>query len=153
MIGKADQAGDVVLAAAALDQPALVFGPQARTVINVGQFMQDGGEHFAAYGAVGAVGLLRGRAAVGQAGKQVLVKVQFGHQRGLAVRVFRHLVGPADINPPVQLLDKAWRQSAHRLIEQCLAGLLFGRAQTFGLEPQLQAGLGCAGTEQHSPGQ
>ena len=35
------------------------------------------------------------------------------------------------------------RQCAHRFIKQCLAGLLLCRAQAIGLEPQLQAGLGC----------
>ena len=115
--------------------------------------MQHGGEHFAAHSAMGAIGLLGGGAAVGEAGEQVAVEVQFGHQRSLAIGVFRHLVGPADINTPVQLLDKARRQSAHRFVEQRLACLLFGRAQAIGLEPQLQAGLGCACTEQHSPGQ
>ena len=89
LIGQADQAGDVVLAAAALDQRALVLGPQARTVIDMGQFMQHGGEHFPAHGAVGAIGFLGGGAAVGQAGEQVAVEVQLGHQRGLAVGVSR----------------------------------------------------------------
>ncbi len=110
LIGQSDQAGDVVLAAAASDQRALVAGPQARTVIDVGQFMQHGGEHFPAHGAVGAVGLAGGGAAIGQAGEQVAVEVQLGHQGGLAVGVGGHLVGPADIDAPVQLFDEARRQ-------------------------------------------
>jgi len=110
LIGQADQAGDAVLAAAALDQRALVLGPQARTVIDMGQFMQHGGEHFPAHGAVGAIGFLGGGAAIGQGSEQIAVEVQFGHQRGLTIGIFGHLVGPADINASVQLLDKARRQ-------------------------------------------
>jgi hypothetical protein len=96
LIGQANQAGDVVLAAAALDQRALVLGPQARTVIDVGQLMQHSGEHFPAHGAVGAVGLLGGGGAVGEAGQQLAVEVQLGDQRRLAVGIGGHLIGPAD---------------------------------------------------------
>ena len=145
-IRQADQPGDAVLAAAAANERALTVGPQARTVIDVGQFMQHSGEHFPAHGAVGAIGFTGGSAAVGQAGEEVAIEVQLGHQGSLAVSVVGHLVGPADIDAPVKLLDKARRQGAHRFIEQCLAGLLFSRAQAFCLEPQLQAGVGCVGT-------
>jgi hypothetical protein len=41
----------------------------------------------------------------------------------------------------------------HRFIEQCLAGMLLGRAQAIGLEPQLQAGLSRVAQQQHHPGQ
>lgn len=118
----------------------------------MGQFVQNGGEHFPSHGAVGAMGLLRRGAAVDKAVEQVAIEVQLRHQRGLAVGVGRHLVGPADIDASVQPLDEARRQRLHGFIEQRLAGLLLRRAQSFDVEVQLQAGLGHAAREQQDPG-
>ncbi|MNF81762.1 hypothetical protein D3C84_640500 [compost metagenome] len=100
----------------------------------MGEFVQHRGEHFPAYGAVRTMGFFRRGTAVGQAGQQLAIEVELRHQRRLTVSVARHVVGPADIDATVQLLDEAWRQCLHRFIQQCLAGLLLCRAQAFGLE-------------------
>jgi hypothetical protein len=141
-VGNADQPGAVEASGAALDQRALGVRPQACTVVNVGDFMQHRGEQFLAHSAVGAIGFFFGRAAVGEAREQFAIQIEFGNQRGLAIGVAGHVIGPADIDAPIQPLDKARRQLLHRLIDQRLAGLLLGGAQTVGLEPQLQAGVG-----------
>ena len=141
-IWDAYQPGAVEAAGATLDQRALGVWPQAGAVINVGDFVQHRGEQFLAHSAVGAIGFFFRGAAIGEAGEQFAVQIEFGNQRRLAVGIGRHVVGPADIDAPIQPLDKARRQFLHRLIDQRLAGLLLGGAQTFGLEPQLQAGVG-----------
>ncbi len=96
---------------------------------------------------MGAMGFLGGRAAVGEAGQQLAIQVEFVDQRCLAVGVVRHVVGPADIDATVQLFDEARRQRLHRFIQQRLAGVLLLRAQAFGLEPQLQVGLSAVAQE------
>ena len=136
-----------------MDQRALGGGPQTRAVINVGELVQHGCQQLLAHGAVRAIGLFFGRAAVGEAGEQFAVQVEFGNQGRLAVGVAGHVVGPADVDAPVQLFDEAGRQLLHRFIEQRLTGLLLGGAQTVGLEPQLQAGVGAVAKQQQRPGQ
>ena len=96
--------------------------------------MQHRRQHLAAHGAMGAIGLFACGAAVGEAGQQVAIQVEFRHQRRLAVGVAGHVVGPADVDAPVELLDEARRQSLHGFIEQGLAGLLLGGTQTVALE-------------------
>ncbi|MNR25508.1 hypothetical protein D3C85_1426630 [compost metagenome] len=96
--------------------------------------MQHRRQHFPAHSAVGAIRFLGRSAAVGEAGEQVAVQVEFGHQRRLPVGIGGHLIGPADVDPAVELLDEARRQCLHGLIEQRLTGLLLCRAQPLGLE-------------------
>ncbi|MNF77596.1 hypothetical protein D3C84_597460 [compost metagenome] len=100
----------------------------------MGEFVQHRGEHFPAHGAVGAISLLGCGAAVGEAGEQVAVQVEFGHQRRLAVGIARHVIGPANVDASVELLDEPRRQRLHGFIKQRLAGLLLRGAQAFGLE-------------------
>ena len=151
-VRQANQPGAVVLTCTALDEGALGVRPHTGAVINVGQFVQDGGEHFPAHGAVGAVGLLgRGRA-VGQARQQFAVEVQLGDQRRLPVGIAWHVIGPAHQDLAIQLLDKARWQLAHGLVQQRLTGLLFSRTQAFGLELQMQRGLGAAADQQQAAG-
>ena len=152
LIRQANQAGVAVLTGAAADQRALGCGPEAGAVVDVGDFVQDGGEHFTAHGAVWTVGLPgRGRA-IGQPCQERAIEVQLGGQRCLAVGVAGHVIGPAHQNLSVQLFDKTRWQALHGLIQQGLAGLLLGRAQAFGLELQMQRGLGTAGDQQQATG-
>ena len=60
LVGQANLAGVVVLSGATPDQAALGGRPEAGAIVDVGQFVQHGGEHFPAHGAVGAVGLQGG---------------------------------------------------------------------------------------------
>ncbi len=145
LIGQANQPCVAALPGAATDQCAFGGGPEAGAVINVRQLVQHGGEHFPAHSAVGAVGLLGGRRAVGECGQQLAVEVQLGGQRRLAVGVGGHVIGPAHQNLPVQLFNKTRWQALHCFIKQGLAGLLFSRAQALGLELQMQRSLGAAG--------
>ena len=153
LIGNADQPGTVEAPGAALDQRAFGVWPEACAVINVGDFVQHRGEQFLAHSAVGAMGLLFGRAAVGETGEQFAVQIEFGDQGCLAIGVAGHVIGPADIDAPIQPFDKTRRQGLHGFIDQRLAGLLLGGAQTVGLEPQLQAGVGAVAKQQQRPGQ
>ncbi|MNF65833.1 hypothetical protein D3C84_476090 [compost metagenome] len=133
-VRNANQARTVTALGAALNQFALGIRPQARTIINMSQLMQDGGQHFPAHGAVGAISLFSRGAAVREAGQQVAIQIELRDQRRLSVGILGHVIGPADINAPVQLLDEARRQCLHGFIEQGLAGLLLRGRQTFGLE-------------------
>jgi len=152
LIRQANQARVAVLSGAAPDQRALGCGPESGAIVEVGEFMQDGGEHFTAHGAVGAVGLLGGSRTIGQPCQERAIEVQLGGQRCLAVGVAGHVIRPAHQNLPIQLLDKTRWQALHGLIQQGLAGLLLGRAQAFGLELQMQRGLGAAGDQQQATG-
>ena len=118
----------------ALNQRALRIRPEARAVINVGQLMQHRGEHFPAHGAMGAIGFLGRGAAVGEAGQQLAIQIELGNRRRLAIGIAAHVIGPADVDAPVQLLDEPRRQCLHGFIKQRLAGLLLRGAQAFGLE-------------------
>ena len=100
----------------------------------MGEFVQHRGEHLPAHGAMGAIGFFGGGAAVGEAVEQVAIQVEFGHQRRLAIGIAGHVVGPADVDAPVELLDEPRRQRLHGFIKQRLAGLLLRGAQAFGLE-------------------
>lgn len=145
---QADQAGIGGLARAAGDQLALVVRPQARTVIDMSDFVQHRRQQFLADRAVGSMSQGSGRAAVGEAVEELAVEFQAGHGRGFAIRVVRHLAGPVDADAPVQPLDKAGRQARHGFIEQCLAGLALCRAQVIALQVQLQPGDGRAASQQ-----
>src|SRR5690606_28355288 len=108
-IRNADQSGTVVTSGAALDQRAFGSWPKTRAVIDVGKFVQHRGQHFAADGAVRTISLFGCSAAIGEAGKQVAVEVELGYQRCLAVGVARHVIGPADVDAPVELFDEPRR--------------------------------------------
>ncbi|MCY1400224.1 hypothetical protein D9M71_153000 [compost metagenome] len=140
LVRQADLAHTGILPIALLDQPALRLGPQTGAVIDVGQLMQDGRQQFFAHRAVGAMGLGCGGAAIGEARQQFAVQIQAGDRRGLAIGILAHVCRPADIDAPIQALDKTGRQSLHGLVKQRLAGLLLRRAEAIGLQDQLQAG-------------
>ncbi|MNP04588.1 hypothetical protein D3C76_965070 [compost metagenome] len=115
--------------------------------------MQHSGQHFPTHGAMGAMGFFARGAAIGETGQQIAVQIELGHQRCLAVGIARHVIGPADDDTPVQLLDETWRQRLHGFIKQRLAGLLLRGRQTFGLELQLKACVGRVAKQQQGPGQ
>ncbi|MNX96072.1 hypothetical protein D3C86_1283740 [compost metagenome] len=138
---------------ATLNQRALRLGPQARAIIDVGQFVQHGGQHFPTHSAVGTIGFLGCGAAIRKAGQQVAVQIELRHRRCLTVGVGGHLIGPADVDAPVELLDEMRRQGLHGFIKQGLAGLLLRGAQAFGLEVEFKVGVGQVAEQQHDPGQ
>ncbi|MDT4855422.1 hypothetical protein FQZ97_897750 [compost metagenome] len=87
--GQANQAVAVGLVAAAEQLGALRGGVQARAVVEMGQLVEQGGEHLAAHRAVHAAGLLGRRAAVGESRQQVAVEDQGVETGGAAIAVFR----------------------------------------------------------------
>ncbi|MNI28713.1 hypothetical protein D3C73_825050 [compost metagenome] len=108
-IGDADQPGTVAASGAALDQRTLCDRPQTRAIINVGEFVQHRRQHLAAHRTVGAIGFFVGCAAVGEAGEQIAIEVELGHQRRLAIGIAWHVIGPADVDASVELLDETRR--------------------------------------------
>ncbi|MNQ83291.1 hypothetical protein D3C85_983670 [compost metagenome] len=100
----------------------------------MGQFVQHRREHFPAHGAMGTVGFLGCGATVGEAGQQLAIQIELGHKRRLTVSVSGHVIGPANVDASVQLLDETRWQRLHGFIEQGLAGLLLCRTQTVSLE-------------------
>ncbi|MNM76091.1 hypothetical protein D3C81_878970 [compost metagenome] len=68
LLGQADLAHGALLALAACDQRAFGAWPQTGTVVEVSQFVQNGGQQLLAHGAMGAVGALCRGAAIHQLG-------------------------------------------------------------------------------------
>ncbi|MNJ37245.1 hypothetical protein D3C77_320560 [compost metagenome] len=120
------------------DQAPVSALPEPCTVIDVGQFVQDGGQQLFANSAMGASGLLAGSAAVSEARQQLLVQFERRDKRCLAVGILRHLRAPADLDASIQARLEAGRQRLHRFIKQRLAGLLLCRRQAVAFELQLQ---------------
>ncbi|MND75337.1 hypothetical protein D3C80_669500 [compost metagenome] len=116
-------------------------GPEPGAVVEVGQLVEHGGEHFAAHRAVDAVGLLPGRAAIREAGQQAPVERQGIEAGGAAVAVLRQLKAPADFHLTIEALGEGRRQRGACLVEQLLAGLALLRGQALGVQHQAQVGL------------
>ncbi|MNF62628.1 hypothetical protein D3C84_443120 [compost metagenome] len=140
--GESDQAIAPGLGAAAELLRSVGSGPEPGAVVEVGQFVDHGGDHLAAHRAMDAMGLLPGRAAVGEGGQQAPVERQGIEAGGAAVAVFRQVIAPADFHRAIQALGKGRRQGGAGLIQELLAGLALLRRQALRVQLQAQVGLG-----------
>ncbi|MCY1410919.1 hypothetical protein D9M71_262980 [compost metagenome] len=77
---QADLAQRALLALAACNQRILDAGPQAGTVVEMGELVQHGGQQLFTHRAMWAVGALSGGAAIGEAGQQAAVELEGGYQ-------------------------------------------------------------------------
>ena len=110
------------------DVAALGRRPEAGAVVEVGQFMQQGGQQFLALGAVRATGAIFCRRAIDQLRQQLGVELDAAETTDLAVDLRGQSSAPADPHFSVQLLDEVRGQCGHRLVQQGLARLAFGCA-------------------------
>ncbi len=147
-IRQTDLAHAADLALAAEDQRAFVRRPQGGAVVDVSEFVQHRRQHFPAHGTVGAIGFLRGRRAIGQASQQVAIEFDFMGAERLAIGIAGQIGGPVHVDAPIKLLDESGRQGLHGFVEQCLAGLLLGRAEVVGDQRQAQTGVSVTADQQ-----
>ncbi|MCY1284706.1 hypothetical protein D9M70_336210 [compost metagenome] len=134
--------------AAAADQAGFGGRPQPRAVVQVGQFVEQGGEQFAAQGAVAAAGLLGCRAAVGERGEIAAAQGDGIGAQGAAHAVAGQVVAPFDADAAVQAFDECLGQPLQRLVQQLLAGAALRRGQALVLQVEAQGCVGAAGQQQ-----
>ena len=108
------------LTAMALQQ-VLIRRPQARAIVQMRHFMNDGGEQLAAYRAVGSIGLFLGSAAVGERRQQAAVEFQ-AIATGAAIGLFRQIIAPLHAHLAIEALHQAGWQCGHGFVQQRLAG-------------------------------
>ncbi len=107
-------------------QQVLIRRPQARAIVQMRHFMNDGGEQLAACRAVGSIGLFLGSAAVGERRQQATVEFQ-ALAAGAAIGLFRQVVAPLHAHLAIEALHQARGQGGHGFVQQRLAGgALFG---------------------------
>ena len=139
-------------ATAALLAP-LGGGPQAGAIVQMGEFVQHGGQQLAAQRAVRPASVFAGGRAVEQRRQQAAVERQAAVTGQAPVDVRRQFA-PAHLDRTIQSFAETRRQDGQRLVEQCLTGLALRRVERAAVELQAQLGLhGAAPAQQQDPEQ